>query len=244
MVPAVWDALDRLYDRTGPAAAPVCLACAYTAPTGSFAVRTDTCMFAGRRLDRLECPKCGCVFGPPKYLETPPELVDLDYRLLYTDYSEVDSTAEEIRAFRALDPKPGGVYLNWGSGAWSESVERLRSEGFDVWGYEPHADVQSEFVVRRRDQISARFDGVFSNNLIEHLFDPAAQFADWKSLLKPGGRMAHASPCYEWLYAFTRFHVFFPLGDSPARLAERTGFRLAGAEDEGEFHVRVFESQD
>ena len=244
IVPAVWNALDRLYERTEPVGEPTCLACTFTAPAAKFAVRTDACVFGGGKLERLECPSCGCVFGPLKYLQTPPELVDLDYRLLYTDYSEGDSTEAEIRAFRAMGPKPGGVYLNWGSGAWSESVERLRAEGFDVWGFEPHATVDSQFVVQRRDQISAKFDGVFSNNLIEHLFDPAEQFADWKSLLKPGGRMAHASPCYEWSFAYTRFHVFFPLGEAPARLAERTGFRLTGAEDEGEFHVRVFEAAD
>lgn len=244
IVPAVWDALDRLYERSPPAAQPQCLACGRAAPAATYSVRVDACVFGGGRLERLECPDCGCVFGPAKYLQTPPELVDLDYRLLYADYSEADSTEEEVRAFHALGPRHGGVYLNWGSGAWSGSVDRLRAEGWDVWGYEPHATVDSPFVVKRREEIGAKFDGIFSNNLIEHLFDPAAQFLDFKGVLKPGGRMAHASPCYAWSYAYTRFHVFFPLGGSPARLAERTGFSLVGAEDDGDFRVRVFEAQN
>ena len=242
IVPAVWDALDRLYERTPEKAEPRCIACDFTGPAAKFGRRVDTCVFGGGRLERLECPECGCVFGPAKYLESPPELVDLDYRLLYVDYSEGDSTAEEIRAFHALQPKPGGVYLNWGSGAWSASVEQLRAQGWDVWGYEPHATVDNPFVVRTRGEIGARFDGIFSNNVIEHLFDPAAQFRDFHAILKPGGRMAHASPCYAWSFAYTRFHVFFPLGEAPRRLGERTGFRLFASEDDEAFRVRVFEA--
>ena len=175
-----------------------------------------------------------------KYLRTPPEIVSADYGLLYSFYSEGDSTEEELRAFELLDPKPGGLYLNWGSGAWSRSVEILRERGYDVWGYEPNALIDSPFVVKRREEVSARFDGIFSNNVIEHLFSPQAQFIEFRDLLKDGGRMVHASPCYEWSYAFTRFHVFFPLGNAPKRLAEKTGFELTRSVDDGTFQARVF----
>ncbi|MCC7266012.1 MAG: methyltransferase [Caulobacteraceae bacterium] len=243
VLPAYWSLVDRLYARTPLPETAACLACGFSQKLARFARRHDACVFGGAALERLACPKCGCVFGPLKYLQTPPEVVEADYRLLYAHYSEGDSTEQEIRAFHALQPKPGGLYLNWGSGAWSASVDRLRAEGWDVWGYEPHAEVTSPFVVRNKGEISARFDGIFSNNVIEHLFDPLAQFAEFKGYLKPDGRMAHASPCYDWLYAFTRFHVFFPLGEAPRRLAERSGFSLVGAEDDGEFKVRVFQAR-
>jgi SAM-dependent methyltransferase len=236
--PAFWNLLDRWYAQNGPANPPRCLACDSAGP---FALRHDDCVFGGGRLERLECPDCGCVFGPMKYLELPPGLVDADYRLLYQTYTEGDSTEQEIRAFHALNPKPGGLYLNWGSGAWSASVERLRAQGWDVWGYEPHAETSSPFVVKNRGEVSAKFDGIFSNNVIEHLIDPAAQFADFADVLKDDGRMAHASPCYDWRYAFTRFHVFFPRGDAPERLAARTGYRVTAREDDGDYRVRVFE---
>ena len=242
VVPALFDVLDRHYDRLGPAREPRCLACDTSAPDDLFPKRRDICVFGGGRLERLECPSCGCVFGPLKYLETPPKVVEADYRLLYASYSEGDSTEQELRAFQALKPRKDGLYLNWGSGAWSASVERLRAEGYDVWGYEPHAEIDSPYVVRTKGEISAKFDGVFSNNVIEHLFDPAAQFRDFHAILKPGGRMAHASPCYAYAYAYTRFHVFFPLDKAPARLAARTGFDLVGEEDDGDYRVRVFEA--
>ena len=236
--PAFWTLLDRLYKRLGPERPPR-LACDASGP---FALRQEQCIFGGGALERLECLDCGCVFGPLKYLELPPELIEADYRLLYQSYSEGDSTEQELRAFRALDPRPGGLYLNWGSGAWSGSVEQLRAEGFDVWGYEPFAQTSGPYLVKSRGEISAKFDGIFSNNVIEHLVDPADQFHDFGRVLKPGGRMAHASPCYDWRYAFSRFHVFFPMGEAPERLAARTGFSVVGREDDGDFRMRLFEA--
>src|SRR5689334_8652958 len=161
IVPALWDAHDRLYERVSPTVPPPCLACDASPSTVPFRERVDVCAFGG------------------------------------------------LRAFEALRPRRDGVYLNWGPGARSASVERRRARGHDVWGYEPHADVDSPFVARRREEISARFDGIFSNNVIEHLVDPAAQFREFHHLSKNGGRMAHASPCYAWSFAYSRFHVFF-----------------------------------
>jgi SAM-dependent methyltransferase len=237
--PAFWATLDQLYERLGPPHPPRCLACDGSGP---FDLRTDQCAFGGGRLDRFVCRACGCVFGPIKYLELPEAVVEADYRLLYQGYTEGDSTEQELRAFHALQPRRDGLYLNWGSGAWSSSVARLRAEGWDVWGYEPHAETDDPHVVKTRGEVSARFDGIFSNNVIEHLRDPAAQFADFLTVLKPGGRMAHASPCYDWRYAFSRFHVFFPMGEAPERLAARTGFEVVGREDDGDYRVRVFQA--
>jgi ubiquinone/menaquinone biosynthesis C-methylase UbiE len=65
--------------------------------------------------------------------------------------------------------------------------------------------------VTRREEISASFDGIFSNNVIEHFRDPVAQFEEFRRVLKPGGVMAHSSPCYEYAYSCTRFHTLFLL---------------------------------
>jgi hypothetical protein len=120
-------------------------------------------------------------------------------------------------------------------------VALLRERGFDVWGYEPNAPVENPFVVQRREEISARFDGIFSNNVIEHLIDPKSQFEDYARILQPDGRMVHASPCFAWSHAFTRFHVFFPLVGAAKALADRSGFRLSDLVEEGEFRAGIFE---
>jgi SAM-dependent methyltransferase len=244
VVPALWDVLDRLYARTPVSDTVECLACGRPWAVRDLKTRVDQCLFGGGRLERFECAACGCVFGPLKYLQTPAEVIQADYRLLYAHYQEGDSTEAEIRAFELLEPEPGKLYLNWGSGGWSRSVEILRARGYDVWGYEPNAPSDSPFVVTRREQISARFDGIFSNNVIEHLLDPAAQFLDFGRVLAEDGRMAHASPCFQWSHAYTRFHVFFPLGRAPQALAARTGFRVAQTVADGDFQACLFLRQD
>jgi SAM-dependent methyltransferase len=238
-VAAVWHAFDRI-DALAPPSRLTCLACGTEDAAGAFAVKEDQCIFGGGRLVRYGCPRCGCVFGPTKYLNLPESIIDLDYTQLYAGYSESDSTEGEIRTFRALDPAKSGRYLNWGSGAWSAAIDRLRAEGYDVWGYEPNAEVDHPHVFRSREQVTGLFDGVFSHNVIEHLLDPARQFAEFSELLKPSGRMAHASPCYEWCYAFTRFHVFFPLAGAAEALANRSGYTVSSRIDDGDFRVRVF----
>ena len=106
-------------------------------------------------LERYQCQVCDAVFGPQKYLDLPEEFVSQDYVLLYTHYAEINSTENEIRTFRSLDPKPGGLYLNWGCGTWSETIPRLRADGFDVWGFEPAAPdsnyiIDQEFLAQAR----------------------------------------------------------------------------------------------
>ncbi|MFH5924470.1 class I SAM-dependent methyltransferase [Roseomonas xinghualingensis] len=241
VMPAHWAALDRV-DALLPQDRPLtCPLCERVAPRTSLEIRVDTDIFGGGRLERYVCAGCGCGFGPFKVMEAPEAVLNADYTLLYEDYRESSGTEPELRAFRLLGPI-GAPVLNWGCGRWSESIATLRAEGHDVWGYEPAAPPEDgSFIVGQRGAISPVFGSIFSNNVIEHMVDPVADFRFFHDVLRPGARMAHASPCHEWLYAFTRFHVFFPMGDSPHVLAERTGFRVVEQVRDGEFICYVYE---
>jgi hypothetical protein len=241
---AFWRTLDELYAITLPDRVLRCIVCSREASWSGWEKLVDQCMFGGGRLERYRCPSCDCVFGPQKYLDLDDAFVDGDYRLLYSRYAESDSTEDEIRTFKSLDPQPGQLHLDWGcGGSWSQTIDRLRIEGHDVWGYEPSADAATSFVVNRRDAISARFRGIFSNNVIEHFRDPVAQFADFHNILTDDGTMAHSSPCYQLSYTNTRFHTLFLLGNSPHVLAERTGFAVGKSERDGEYCNFVFEKR-
>jgi hypothetical protein len=242
IVPAFWQALDRLDEETLVTRSMTCPICARTEPHSDLEILTSQCRFGGGRLIRYLCPGCGCIYGPAKFLDLGQNLIEADYALLYSDYDEGDSTVNETRTFRSLDPQQNRLYLNWGCGRWNSTIPTLRAEGYDVWGYEPTAQVEGcNFVAAARDEISARFDGLFSNNVIEHMIRPVEEFRYFHSILSPGGRMAHASPCYRYSYADTRFHVVFLTGDSPHVLAERSGFRVIRREDDAEFINLVFE---
>lgn len=242
VMPAYWQAMDAVETLRDPDRSLVCPVCDRVGRRGDLERLEDTCVFGGGRLERFRCAGCGCIFGPQKVLEASETLLKADYTLLYEDYSEADSTASELRAFRSLRPVAGGAYLDWGCGRWSRTVRELRDGGYDVWGFEPSAPpADGGFVVGDRAAITGRFDGLFSNNVVEHMLRPVEEFRFFHAILKPGARMAHASPCYRYAYAFTRFHTLFLTGDSPALLAERGGFRIVDREEEGEFINVVFE---
>jgi hypothetical protein len=242
MVRAFWSMMDRLDETTLPGRRMICPICDRAEVREALEMRVDRCRFGGGRLERYVCPGCGCVYGPAKCLDLDADLLNADYSLLYSDYAEGESTESEIRAFRSLSPRIGGPYLNWGCGHWNQTIPKLRLEGYDVWGYDPTGlPENSPFVVSKREQISARFEGIFSNNVIEHMLRPVEEFRYFHSILAPGARMAHATPCYRYDYTFSRFHVIFLTGDSPHVLADRSGFRVIAREEDGEFVNCVFE---
>jgi hypothetical protein len=242
VVRSFWETIDRLDDASLACRHMTCPVCERTEPRSELMTRVDRCRFGGGRLERYVCPGCGCIYGPTKYTGLRTEMIEADYALLYESYAEADSTASEIRAFRSLGPRHRDLYLDWGCGRWSRTIPTLRAEGYDVWGYEPSMPPEgADFVTSRREGISALFNGLFSNNVIEHMLRPVEEFRYFHSILVPRARMAHASPCYRYTYSDTRFHVVFLTGDSPEVLADRSGFHVVGREEEGEFINLVFE---
>lgn len=237
---AFWNTLDTAYEAVLPGRLLFCPVCEHGAERGAFETRVDQCVFGGGRLERYVCPECDCIFGPQKYLDLSDDFVGRDYQMLYARYSEGDSTANELRAFHSLRPDHEGSYLDWGAGGgWNRTLAILREEGWTVAGYEPNAGGTE--AATPPDLSPGSFDGLFSNNVIEHFRDPIAQFRQFHRLLKPGGKMAHASPCYDYQYAYTRFHSVFLLGRSPFVLAERTGFAVVDSERDGEYINHVFQ---
>ena len=236
-----WRLVALHYDRTLQGRAITCPLCAHTDARERYQRHDAVCQFHGGRLERYACPICDVVFGPMKMLVLTPDQLALEYRALYSYYQEVDSIDYETRAFRALEPRQGGVYLNWGCGAWASTIDALRAQGHVVWGYEPFASTESPYVVNQRGELSASFDGIFSNNLLEHLRDPVGELRAMTEHLQPGGRLSHATACFDLLYLDTRFHLFFFLGRSVELLAERAGLQIVGRERDGEYINVVFE---
>lgn len=240
---AFWRALDVIYDQTLGHRILVCTVCGHSAKRNDYAIRTSRCMFGGGKLERYQCPRCDCIFGPQKFLDQDPDFIDLDYRLLYSRYAEQNTTANEVRTFGLLKPEPEGVYLNWGCGAWNDTIVQLRASGWNVSGYEPSASASGPFIATSKEALPAQVDGILSNNVIEHFTNPVAKLHELGAMLKPGGRMAHSSPCYEYRYEGSRFHTTFLLGRSPQVLAERTGFEIIDRVEDGEYMAMVFQKR-
>lgn len=204
-----------------------CPLCGYKDDISCFTVFQSSCIFQGGDLIRYQCPNCDLIFGDQKMLALSKEGLGHDYEWHYRIYSEGDSSVQEIKAFHMLKPQRDGVYLNYGAGSWSNSVEKLRDEGWNVWAYEPHESATTagrNYIIKSKEELlNMKFDGIYSNNVLEHLRYPIKDFKFMSGLLKDDALMSHATPCFEYLYEYTRFHFFFYLGRSREILAEKSG---------------------
>ncbi|MCG9082785.1 class I SAM-dependent methyltransferase [Laribacter hongkongensis] len=170
-------------------------------------------------------------------------MLDLDYRNLYPIYSEGNSTASVIRTFHLLKPSKDGVYLDYGCGGeWSEAIQKLRLDGWNVYGIEPNATNSSEYVFSKWWEVAGKkFTGIFSHNVLEHLFDPIETTRKLSDMLVEGGRLVHATPCFDYRYDFTHYHVFFFTGRSTEVLAEKSGMHIVDWVRDDEYIACTFQ---
>lgn len=206
-----------------------CRLCSYSAQRGTFERKITECIFGGGKLERYVCPKCGAIFGPTKFTDKSQEELDDDYTVNYAGYHEGNVTYKEIRAFEMLNPEKEKVYLNYGCGRWSDTILQLRDEGYLIYGYEPYAwDLNNPYIITNKEQLShMRFDGIFSNDLLEHLEDPVEELKFMKILLRtPESKMSHCTGCYDYHFEFTRFHSFFFTGDSLQLICQKAGLKI------------------
>lgn len=219
-----------------------CIVCDASDSTEKMRASRVVCRFGGGELVRRQCRSCGALFGPEKMLVMSEAEISSEYEILYASYQEGDTVEDTARTFHALEPVAGSVYLDWGCGWWSSSLAQLRSEGWNVWGYEPTPGGSSEFILNDLGQVAPGLAGIYSNNTIEHFIRPVDEFKKMRALLQPRARMSHSSPCYNERYLDTRFHTVFYLENSIDIVAERTGFRILSKERDGDYINTVFEA--
>ena len=238
---SVTDAVERAAART--LEFRTCPLCATSDKSGLFERHASNCTFGGGLLVRHQCPACDVIFGADKMFDLSPGELSQDYVWHYKVYEEVDSTEVEVRAFHSLNPRRDGIYINYGAGSWSKTVPLLRQQGWNVFAYEPHGAPPNgqEWLITSEAQMGGvLFDGIFSNNVLEHLRHPVEDLQRMKTWMKPGAAMAHATPCYQYLFEYTRFHLFFFVGRSRELLAQRAGLHIQSYEVDGMFMNCVF----
>lgn len=225
-----------------------CRACSQTFIPADQPLLEAQCLFSGVTLPRRTCPHCDLIQGPLAIIAAPAQRLNRLYELIYRFYAEGDTAHAQERSFYLLNPSRSGRYLNYACGLWTRGASRLVDVGWDVWGYEP-------YITQFHPRISTvmpegPFDGLISHNFLEHPQDPRAFLSTCHALLKPGGRMAHSTPCYAYLFERSPVHLYFFVGRSVAALCEATGFRVINDvsqdhENLGEFyHCVVFERDE
>jgi len=219
-----WALIDKIYQEPQSLE---CNVCGELIDTKNAEKMVSNDIFGGGKLVRYKCPKCGAIVGPSKMWDLDESELAEEYKIHYMIYDEGETTSAEVEAFMSLKPEKGKKYLNFGCGSWNTTIEKLRADGYDVYGYDPYAPSDSEYIIKDIEQLKKmKFDGIFSHDLLEHLRYPVATFEIFKSLLKKGGRMAHSTACYKYVYEYDRFHLVFYTGEALKYLCKRTGFRL------------------
>ena len=229
IIEAKWQITDRLSTLNYPDHLIIqCPLCSHTAKKSEYEIKTACCIFGGGKIERYVCPACDLVFGPLKMLELLPLQLQEEYKQNYTVFKETDTTIYEIDLFYHMHPEKNGIYLNYGAGGWNKTSMELRKAGYQVYDYEPFAPVQrNDWTLTTQDEVKKmQFDGIFSNDLIEHLQFPVKELSFMKTLLKKDGKMHHATGCYEYAFEYTRFHLFFFLGRSLQLLAQKSGLNV------------------
>lgn len=231
--------LNEIIDDLNLSKSLKCPICEFYSGRENFKPYVTRCIFGGGKLLRHECPGCGVIFGTQRMLALSPEALEQEYVEHYSCYNEGNSTESEIRTFDYLNPKPEGVYLNFGCGKWSKSIEYARENGYQLFGFEPYAkDEKSEYIINDVELLkSMKFDGIISNDVLEHLRYPDKTLSFMSSLLKDNGLMIHTTHCYNYACEYTRFHLFFFTGNSLKIIAQKAGLEV---EDTDRIDTKIF----
>lgn len=243
---AKWKIIDRLtQEEESGDDTLTCRICGNSHKRKEYETKISRCIFNGGYLERYICPDCGAIFGPTKFLAQGQAGIDEDYWVHYLGFSEGDSSYKEERAFFMLKPDKDKVYLNYGCGRWSKSLQNLREQGYEVYGYEPYApDDNNPYLITSKEEIKKmRFDGIYSNDVLEHMLNPVEDLKFMTSLL--AGReslMSHSTACYEYKYEHTRFHTYFYTGEAIKKLTERASLQVEDCckDEENDFICYVY----
>jgi hypothetical protein len=236
-----WSLTDLIFNIRLPDEKKICPLCKYESEYSRLNQLKSHCIFGGGQLLRYICPNCEVIYGPDKMLELNAKELAEDYEWHYSAYDEGDSTDRELKTFFTLNPEKSGLYLNYGAGGWSNSVVELRNRGWNVYAYEPHSSASQgqrdeNWLITSISQLNQhKFSGIFSNNVLEHFRNPIQELKNMSLLLMPGGKMAHATPCFEYSYEYTRFHLFFFTGKSKKYLIEQADLFLTEEIVDGDY---------
>jgi hypothetical protein len=201
------------------------------------------CFLSGSELERYQCTKCDTIFGTLEMLGITEDEMASEYSALDLVWKEGDTRASTTRTFFSLEPIKSGTYLDFGCGSKHSAIRDLRNQGWDVFGYEPFVSGCSrDFLIDTKFELSAlKFDGVFSNNVLEHLQDPVQDLLFMKSLLKNDScKMSHSTSCYEYLYEYSKYHLYFFVGSSTEYLCHGAGLSLVSRTRDGEYINQVY----
>jgi len=112
----------------------------------------------------------------------------------------------------------GGAILEIGGGTGDQAL-LLERRGFKVASVDLPSSQYREHRVfpvidydgRNLPFPDRSFDAVYSSNVLEHVVDPAPLYAEFRRVLRPGGRCVHVMPTFSWrLFSSMTYYCALP----------------------------------
>ena len=194
--------------------------------------------------DKHYCHECGYIWSHRF------DGLDLDsYGKRYvdanTDEQRVPNTRMQAspRLLQILVERTGGGrFLDYGIGYNTPYIEDERSRGIDLWGCDISATVPYGPFVRHLPEaepgfIDHPFDGIFSQDVVEHFNDPVSDHRRLRSMLVPGGMILSSTPVLEkvWdgsepvsrhIWLWSPWHTSLCSSKAMNLLAEKSGLEF------------------
>lgn len=182
---------------------------------------TDAVLLVADEKRYWHCLKCDLHYLSPEHRLTP-DLEIERYRLHDAgDEGYLRFVAPLIESVQAV-AAPGASGLDFGAGNFPVLSQRLVSLGYKVSVYDPFFWPVP---------VDGPFDFITSCEVIEHLYNPAVEFASLYKMLKPGGLLAVMTEPWgpgvnfsSWYYRRDPTHVVFYSEKTFNWIAEHFGF--------------------
>lgn len=202
-----------------------CYICDYENSISTYNIYEANDLFNAGKLIRYKCPNCDVIFGDLRFLNLSPDEIKNDYEDLYSYYKEGDTTKyilgvlEDMPFFKDKQLK----YLDYACGKWNSIVPTLKSQGYNIVGYDKY--VSNDSYITNNIQ-NTMFDVIYNSNYIEHLIDPIKDIHEMISHLNKNGYIVFITQCFEYTIEFTHYHTFFFTDKSLKIIADKLDMTL------------------
>lgn len=159
-----------------------------------------------------------------RFLNLSQDEIKDDYEDLYSYYKEGNTNKYILHVLKSLEicQDKTKTYCDYACGEWNTVVPTLKSQGYNIIGYDKFVGNQFKFTLNNIDGM--KFDILFNNNFIEHVIDPIKDIEEMISKINIGGYLILITGCFEYRIEFTHYHTFFFSDKSLEIIGKKLGF--------------------
>jgi hypothetical protein len=214
-----------------------CIICEYTDLNEKFQKLYCDDLFNAGKLIRHKCPNCSLIFGDLRFLGMNEKEVSDDHDDVYSYVKEGNTVPYILSNLNSLKlfKNKGMSYLDYACGIGS-MIPILTNMGYNINGYDKY--VKNEHVLN--DLKDTKYDVIYTNNFIEHLFNPIADIQNILDHLNDDGYLIMMSDCFdEYTVEYTHYHVYFYTGSSFNILCHRLNLYIIESKTVGDCKIKV-----